>query len=1614
MVTENNSQLNSFVTGMDSDSAVDKVKSTSYTYAENLRILSYPDSSNDHGSIRPIYGITQLGASLNDAVERILATPTIRNIGAIIYISTHDGKEPQLCIAKYTNKIGVDTDTDFTVGQINDLKTIFRSPLIDWPTDPKEWPVRISTTCRHESDNNVKLYMATGFNPILMVNLADEDYSNCTIDDICAYPKVLFNKPKFQEYIAGQLKPAMVAYSYQLYDKHGIASEVSPACQFIPVVNWGDSNRTNIIKAKGVRPGQKSNSGVKIKIRLDKSSEILDRIKVFRITNIENGQMPTIEVIYDFTYTLNEDGDFIFNDTGQESIDQISIEEYNSISGIHIIPQVIEAKDNILFAANIKEVQSHLKSDAFKDWDARAFSSDPSGVITLTDTADVTNIKQYKWSELETLSKSTGSVEQESFNNITDINKKFSSTGCWYDDQGYFGGKGMNVSWRFVITEIPLDTSSADKANKIGTTWNIIQHNLITFTPRVCWVTTNGLEETTMSISDEQGRIAQNWITKSLRRDELYRYGIILYDRYGNASPVKWIADIRTPRLNDAYFNTFISHYKIPGTEAKIDLAGRPLGVSFKIDNLPEDCSAYEIVRCKRSEADIATVSQGVISRPTKMHHTPDTQIVASDIYWPTGLLTTATVLNGVEFAYFRSNGYTPSTDDSVGQRTAQQACQTNVDNANVYQFISPEICYQPESMKTVLFNKEYNLEALQYIYGANGLPDGRDAVEEGDGTFFPKLWESIDYKTSWNDTYCTSNIHQYSEQPFERTFVQPSTSNLNIFVQTWPEYTPKYWQYSNLTKTTEGYSYDTCALWLMMQNVFVKSIYYKVNPMHINQYSIRYPGSNTFTNGLDVDYKDRTSTRPVQLDSDQYSFVKLYEQSNAVVTRSYIDSAPDNDTATNNYAVSGSSLTAKINDISIASNLKWDEVLKMVWNEKGTDSETVDHGRWWVEKEFENHVDSVGSHQFCNAVIQGTEGVLVDEGGSLGDDGWTYANDIIAGAGLSDTDIIQLIREHMYKDKYASVAYAVRTMFSTGGRCALLELNQNHDAVGLTLGATSIYYNAGDNNLTSTNDNAVIDCFKTFKTNTGKSLNLCVNSIAGTSLCNIRKQVTPYGGHSHNAIAASTYYSNGQYFEASSDWNAVFDGDVYISILDYTAAHKATVNLTKAMDDAQGRIKDDYRAPGIMVQYAIPVESTINCRLSYGFEFSRNSGTNGATMIQQEPANVDGLFSQTDPEYMYNTGLASESTYRVHAAFDSDNVEDFNKTVDYRCRYSNIKENDEDIDSWTKFQSSNYLDADSRYGSINELRTFNGHLAFWQQSAMGNFSVNDRAVVNDEGGSELILGSGGVLTRYDYLDTTSGMHKGEFCDVSTPASLYWFDHHNNELKASAGSSSISLSKQGSIQSILYKQASKDQTPLLFYDVKNDEVVSRVLDEGKSISYSEVNKCFPSVYTVSFDSSATFDNGVYFIKNSGGVIRIAQWDAKQDTPKTWNKVNLSTCLEYIVNKAPIATKVFDNQEIITPQDESLFTALTRVDYPYFSMNHKYTWATETDSASSTLADDITTREHNYRYSIPRSNGDELYGNRMRGKYLKCSITDYTPNTNIAVQYIITKYRTSWS
>nr|DAF82556.1 MAG TPA: hypothetical protein [Caudoviricetes sp.]DAG45363.1 MAG TPA: hypothetical protein [Caudoviricetes sp.] len=50
--------------------------------------------------------------------------------------------------------------------------------------------------------------------------------------------------------------------------------------------------------------------------------------------------------------------------------------------------------------------------------------------------------------------------------------------------------------------------------------------------------------------------------------------------------------------------------------------------------------------------------------------------------------------------------------------------------------------------------------------------------------------------------------------------------------------------------------------------------------------------------------------------------------------------------------------------------------------------------------------------------------------------------------------------------------------------------------------------------------------------------------------------------------------------------------------------------------------------------------------------------------------------------------------------------------------------------------------------------------MLFWQQKAFGVLSVNERSITTDNSGNDVILGDGGVLSRYDYFSNKFGMCK--------------------------------------------------------------------------------------------------------------------------------------------------------------------------------------------------------------------------------------------------------------
>ena len=121
---------------------------------------------------------------MDEKVERILATGAVRDRGVIIYISEKRGK-PEFCISCFDNKIGQDSDTDNSVKEIQNISNIFRSELIDWPTDRSKWPKNVSITFKYEGDDNIKLYVATGFNPIMVFNIAKlYSYNNTSFNTV--------------------------------------------------------------------------------------------------------------------------------------------------------------------------------------------------------------------------------------------------------------------------------------------------------------------------------------------------------------------------------------------------------------------------------------------------------------------------------------------------------------------------------------------------------------------------------------------------------------------------------------------------------------------------------------------------------------------------------------------------------------------------------------------------------------------------------------------------------------------------------------------------------------------------------------------------------------------------------------------------------------------------------------------------------------------------------------------------------------------------------------------------------------------------------------------------------------------------------------------------------------------------------------------------------------------------------------------------------------------------------------------------------------------------------------------------------------------------------------
>jgi hypothetical protein len=126
-----------------------------------------------------------------------------------------------------------------------------------------------------------------------------------------------------------------------------------------------------------------------------------------------------------------------------------------------------------------------------------------------------------------------------------------------------------------------------------------------------------------------------------------------------------------------------------------------------------------------------------------------------------------------------------------------------------------------------------------------------------------------------------------------------------------------------------------------------------------------------------------------------------------------------------------------------------------------------------------------------------------------------------------------------------------------------------------------------------------------------------------------------------------------------------------------------------------------------------IPLESNVNLNLRSDDSYHRSaSGLNGPNLVQNEPIALPNGYVQKKPYYEYNTVYSSTSgskQYVPKTIYSVDKQINQNRIV-----VSELKTNNEMTDSWTKFKFANYLDVDSEYGQITNLKSFNNKLFYW------------------------------------------------------------------------------------------------------------------------------------------------------------------------------------------------------------------------------------------------------------------------------------------------------------
>lgn len=339
------------------------------------------------------------------------------------------------------------------------------------------------------------------------------------------------------------------------------------------------------------------------------------------------------------------------------------------------------------------------------------------------------------------------------------------------------------------------------------------------------------------------------------------------------------------------------------------------------------------------------------------------------------------------------------------------------------------------------------------------------------------------------------------------------------------------------------------------------------------------------------------------------------------------------------------------------------------------------------------------------------------------------------------------------------------------------------------------------------------------------------------------------YGGNSYEDKKRSNYIQIGNYKNINDFDNVISSpGDTFVSDFKF-------LRITNTSDNSS--IEEGIYKLEEIVHFS--TETTIDLK-------NRND-----TSI----TDWDNKFQYLDEEYHKYNRVYSQTSNLIKSRDINYNVKKINN-FDTNIISTKLKSSGELIDSWTNILQNEVITLDGKYGAINSLVNFNDKVFAIQDKAFSFISINPRVQVQGSDGISVELGSGGILQEYQYISTESGT-LNKWSVVVSQNGIYYYDLINKSLMMFK-SGLESISNTNGLHSYFINNTEfedlKLDNPLIKkgissgFDQINDEIFMTFHKGNKpfTISYNEKIGKFVSFYD--YLPSIYISKGQYFITTS--------------------------------------------------------------------------------------------------------------------------------------------------